>query len=92
MESIEPGLNSEQITEYTQHYNQAATGRSLRDFVLNEGIAALVAGMLTSIVQREGKLDMLSDIGPLIMESLSVGIWLAEIGQTRMLEKREGLQ
>lgn len=90
MESTESRLNRDVLGDYISHYNGVAEGRNLHDFLADEaGITELVASMLSSILIHEGKADMIPEIGPWMAEATSIGIWIAEIGKTRMLKEKE---
>jgi hypothetical protein len=76
-----------------EHYNEIAKGRTLNDFVTDEFYYRIIAGMLESIVVETGHADWLQEgIGIVLAQAVSVGIWIAEQGKTRMLEGKGGLQ
>lgn len=73
------------VVSWVEHYNENAKGRTLREFVPDEVMLAMVVGMLKSIVHREERDELWPVIAPLLAEAVSVGIWVAEVGKTKLL-------
>jgi len=55
-------------------------------------MVAIVRGMIQTIVRREGHEELWEVVGPLMAEAVSVGIWVAEMGKTRLCEGKGEVQ
>lgn len=73
------------VAAWVEHYNENAKGKTLKEFVSDELMLAMIVGMLKSIVHREGQEELWPVIAPLLAEAVSVGIWVAEVGKTSLL-------
>lgn len=90
MNKLTPGQEA-MVAAWVEYYNQNAKGRTLRDIISDELMLAVVAGMLRTIVNREGHNELWPVIAPLLAEAVSVGVWAAEVGKTKLLTEG-GLQ
>jgi len=79
-------------TAWIEQYNELAKGKTLRDLIPDELMLAILRGMLMTIVHREEKDELWPVVGPLLAEAVSVGIWVAEVGKTRMCEGKGEVQ
>lgn len=78
------------LTATIEHYNEVIRGKTLREMVPDELTLALVNGMVVQTLKRNG-VQMVEGLGDVLAECVGLGIWLAETGKTRLLE-RGGLQ
>ena len=88
-------LTSEQealAIAWIEQYNTLASGKRLRDLISDELMVGIVRGMMQTIIRREGHEELREVVGPLMAEAVSVGIWVAEMGKTRMCEGNGGTQ
>ena len=77
---------------WIEQYNALAKGKTLRELISDELMVAIVRGMIQTIVRREGHEELWEVVGPLMAEAVSVGIWVAEMGKTRLCEGKGEVQ
>lgn len=91
MKNITPEQEALAIA-WIEQYNELAKGKTLRELIPDKLMVAIVQGMLVTIVHREKKDELWEAIGPLLAEAVSVGIWVAEVGKTKLCEGKGELQ
>ena len=79
-------------TAWIEQYNTLTVGKRLRDLIPDELMLAIVRGMMAGIVRREGHEELWEVVGPLMAEAVSVGIWVAEVGKTKLCEGKGEIQ